>query len=196
MRRYARRALAQALPLTMLVMPANAAPMRMSTPDGFISVPIQPRKLMRACIIPGWSMTFVQHRGSFHWTRHAVWYSWRSTVRWVYCIPKLLRVLWYKGSYYSVGVSRRWVDHWPEHDQYLGLLDRACHQSILLSIETCPLNWLVVPVDLRQPCSVSLLTEHDCRRLKLWLFSRQRCRWKQRWVHLIWPENDQNIRNI
>ena len=55
--------------------------------------PIQPRKLMRVCIIPGWSMTLVQCRGSFHWTRHAVWYNRRSTVMWVCCIPKLLRAL-------------------------------------------------------------------------------------------------------
>ena len=92
MRRYASRALVQAFP-AMLVIQANAALMRMSTPDAFISVPTQPRKLMRVCIIHGWSMTLVQRRGSFHWTRHAVWYSWRSTVMWVYYIAKLLRAL-------------------------------------------------------------------------------------------------------
>ena len=47
MRRYARRALVQAFPLTMLVIPANAALIKISTPDTFISVPTQPRKLMR-----------------------------------------------------------------------------------------------------------------------------------------------------
>ena len=45
------------------------------------------------CIIPGWSMMLVQRRGSFHWTRHAAWYSWRSPLMWVYCNQKLLRAL-------------------------------------------------------------------------------------------------------
>ena len=93
MRHYAHRALVQAFSLTMLVMPANGALMRMFTPDAFISVPIQPNKLMTVYIIPRWSMTLVQRRGSFHWTRHSVWYNSRLTVMWVYCIPKLLGTL-------------------------------------------------------------------------------------------------------
>ena len=144
MRWYARRTLVPAFPLTMLVMPANAALMRTSTPDAFNSVPTQPRKLVRVCITSGWSMTLVQRRGSFHWTRHAVWYSWRSTVMWVHpkTIESLLEI--HKRSYYSVGVSRRWVDHLSEHNQCIRLLGRACHQAVLLSID-----WPVVPVDLR-----------------------------------------------
>ena len=166
----------------MLVMPANAAPMRMSTPDALISVPIQPRKLARACIIPGWSMTFVQHRGSFHWTRHAVWYSWRSTARWVCCIPKLLRVLW---RYIRVVIT---VSGW------------AGGESIIGPNTTSVLGFWA-PINLAEhwnlPNQLACRSpEHDCCRLKLWLFSRQSCHWKQRWVHLKWPENDQNIRNI
>ena len=39
----------------MLVIPANAALMRMSTPDAFINVPMQSRKLMRVCNVKRWS---------------------------------------------------------------------------------------------------------------------------------------------
>ncbi|KAK0155508.1 hypothetical protein N1851_002098 [Merluccius polli] len=61
------------------------------------------------------------------------------------------------------------------------------HQSILLSIEACPLNRLFVLVDLREPCCIPPLTELDCSGLKLQLFSGQSFCRKQRWVHLGRP---------
>ena len=34
----------------------------------------------------------------------------------------------HKSSYYSVGMSRRWIDHQSEHNQCLGLLSRVWYQ--------------------------------------------------------------------
>ena len=168
MRRYARRALVQVFPLTRLVMPANAALARMSTPDAFISVPIQPRKLIRVC------MHHIRVKYDVGPAQRIVPLDMQSLLH-----PKTIEspLEIHKRSYYNVAVSKQ-VDHRSAHNQCIGLLGRA----VLLSIEAHPLHWPVVPVDLRQPCRMSLLTEYDCHRLKLRCFSRQSFRRKTFWI--------------
>ena len=92
----------------------------------------------------------------------------------------------HKGSYYSVGASRRWVYHWSEHDQCLGLLSRA-NQSC----------WALKPAHSTGLSFMWTCDSHAASRCWLNMTAAHwSCDWKQRWVHLKWPENDRNIGNI
>ena len=104
----------------MLVMQPNAALIRTSTPDNFINVPMQPRKMdMQYDTVGGRHTNGIQSPLEVH-----------------------------KRCHNGVGVGRWRVDHRSEHHQCLWRVAGALHHWVLLCIEAGPLDRLIVLVDL------------------------------------------------
>ena len=85
---YALIARTHDLPLSMPVKPPNAALISTSTPDHFISEPMQPQNDCTMCIAPGRRTICRKRSGSDHLIRCATWYNCISMDRYAYDIPK------------------------------------------------------------------------------------------------------------